>query len=194
MSELELAAKALDFCVDAHRGQFRDGEAAVPYACHPVEVMLTLRHFAGVKDEVVLTAALLHDTVEDTAATSEEIRREFGDAVADLVAEVTRVEPERPEGMSKEDHWMLRSGLLLDEIAVMSHGARLIKLSDRLSNITESEKTRTGSKLERYRRQTVWILQSIPRETHAGLWDAIAAVIGMSEKNIQSSARFSDKK
>ncbi|MFM9873225.1 MAG: HD domain-containing protein [Fimbriimonadaceae bacterium] len=194
MSDLVLVEKALGFCVNAHQGQFRDGEAAVPYACHPVEVMLTLRHFAGVTDETVLTAALLHDTVEDTEVSSEDIRREFGDAVADLVAEVTRVEPERPEEMSKDEHWMMRTGLLLEEIGQMSHDALLIKLSDRLSNIAESEKTRSGLKLERYRRQSVWILQAIPRETHSGLWDAIAGVLGTSESEIESADRFPAKK
>ncbi len=194
MSELVLVAKALEFCVNAHRGQFRDGNAALPYACHPVEVMLTLRHFAGVTDEVVLTATLLHDTVEDTDVQLEDIQREFGDDVAALVAEVTRVEPERPEGMSKMDFWRLRTGLLLDEIGRMSQNARLIKLSDRLSNISESEKTRSGNKLERYRQQTIWILQAIPRETHVGLWDAVASVLGMSEKQILSSLPFSNKK
>lgn len=194
MSELTLVAKALDFCVDAHRGQFRDGEAAVPYACHPVEVMLTLRHLAGVTDEVVLTAALLHDTVEDTATTLEDVRREFGDAVGDLVGEVTRIEPERPIEMGKEEFWLMRTGLLLSEIGRMSFGARLIKLSDRLNNIAESEKTRTGEKRERYRRQTIWILQAIPRETHVGLWDAIAKIIGMNERKVLTATRFSDKK
>jgi len=194
MSELQLVAKALEFCVDAHRGQFRDGEAAVPYACHPVEVMLTLRHFGGVTDETILTAALLHDTVEDTETTLDDIRREFGDGVAALVDAVTRVEPERPEGMSKEDFWLLRTGLLLEEIERMPHGARLIKLSDRLSNISESEKTRSGNKLGRYRRQTVWILQTIPRDTHSGLWDAIASVLGMSESQIETADRFPAKK
>lgn len=191
MSELKQVGKALDLCVKWHRGQFRDGEAAVPYACHPVEVMLTLRHFAGVTDEVTLTAALLHDTVEDTAATLEDIRKEFGDSVAQLVGEVTRDEPDQPEGMSKEDFWKMRTGLLLDEIGEMSHAARLIKLSDRLSNIKESEKTRSGNKLERYRRQTVWILQAIPRETHPAMWDAISEVIGMTESQITAAEPFS---
>lgn len=190
MSELQLVGRALERCVKAHKGQFRDGEAAVPYACHPVEVMLTLRHFAGVKDEVVLTAALLHDTVEDTDLSLDDVRKEFGDAVAELVGEVTRDEPDQPEGMSKDEFWRMRTGLLLEEIAEMSHEARLIKLSDRLSNIKESEKTRSGDKLERYRRQTVWILQAIDRETHPGLWDSIAQVLNMSEEDIDSSPRF----
>lgn len=190
MSEMTKLAKALDFCVQAHRGQFRDGEAAVPYACHPVEVMLTLRHKAGVMDEEHLCAALLHDTVEDTEVTLLDIRKEFGERVAEIVGEVTRDEPERPEGMDKHEHWMMKTGLFLEEIRGMSWEARMIKLSDRLSNIRESEMTRSGYKLERYRMQTVWILQEIPRETHPALWDAIAAVIGQDEAGVASAPRY----
>ncbi|MBL8067844.1 MAG: bifunctional (p)ppGpp synthetase/guanosine-3',5'-bis(diphosphate) 3'-pyrophosphohydrolase [Armatimonadetes bacterium] len=190
MSEFAQLTKALDFCVDAHRGQYRDGEAAVPYACHPVEVMLTMRHRAGVTDEEVLCAALLHDTVEDTQATLEDLQREFGPVVAGLVAEVTRIEPEREPGMGKEEFWTLRTGLLLEEIGRMSRMARLIKLCDRLSNIVESERTRTGPKRDRYRRQTVWILQTIPRETHVGLWDAVASAVGFDGAEIAAYPKF----
>jgi (p)ppGpp synthase/HD superfamily hydrolase len=190
MSELTKLARALEFCVQAHRCQFRDGEAAVPYACHPVEVMLTLRHQAGVLDEEHLCAALLHDTVEDTDASLLDLRKEFGERVAEIVGEVTRDEPERPEGMDKHEHWMMKTGLFLEEIRGMSWEAKMIKLSDRLSNIRESEATRSGYKLERYRLQTIWILQEIPRDTHPGLWDAIAAVIDQDAASVASAPRY----
>lgn len=192
MPEFKKLQRALVYAVTQHAGVYRDGEAAVPYACHPVEVMLTLRFEAGVTDENTLAAALLHDTVEDTPSTIEEISNIFGAEVAEIVAHVTRVEPEDSEikGLNKDEVWMLRTKMLLDEIAEMPREALLIKLSDRLSNIKESEKTRSGYKLERYRRQTVWILQTIPRETQPKLWDAIAAVIGMTEEEVQAAERF----
>jgi len=192
MSEFKKLQKALVYSVTQHAGVYRDGEAAVPYACHPVEVMLTLRFEAGVTDENVLAAALLHDTVEDTSSTIEEISNIFGAEVAEIVAHVTRVEPDDSEtkGLSKEDVWMLRTNILLEEIAEMPREALLIKLSDRLSNIRESEITRSGYKLERYRRQTVWLLQAIPRDTQPKLWDAIAAVIKMDEQTISTAERF----
>lgn len=185
-----MLARALDFCVESHRGQYRDGEAAVPYACHPVEVMLTLRHRCGVTDEVLLCAALLHDTVEDTNVTLAEIEDVFGLNVARLVKEVTRIEPPITPGQSKQAHWELRTGLLLKEIGRMSHNARLIKLADRLSNITESERTRSGKKRIRYRSQTIWILQAIPRETHPTLWDAVAQVLELDESKIRMAQSF----
>lgn len=187
---MEKLSRSLEFCVRVHSGQNRDGEAAVPYACHPVEVMLTLRHQAGVTDEDHLCAALLHDTVEDTDVSLLDIRKEFGERVATLVGEVTRNEPERPAGMDKHEHWLMKSGLLMEEIREMSWEARMIKLSDRLSNIRESETTRSGYKLERYRWQTIWILQEIPRATHPGLWDAVAGVIGKDEAEVLAAPRY----
>lgn len=192
MSDFQKLQKALVYCVTQHAGVFRDGEAAVPYACHPVEVMLTLRFSAGVTDENLLVAALLHDTVEDTSSTIEEIDKVFGPEVAEIVAHVTRAEPDESEtaGKSKEEVWLLRTKLLLDEIAAMPREGLLIKLSDRLSNIKESELTRSGYKLERYRRQTVWLLQAIPRATQPFLWDSIAAILKMDEAAIESAERF----
>jgi (p)ppGpp synthase/HD superfamily hydrolase len=181
-------------CLAAHRGGLRDGEKPLPYCFHPVEVMLTLYHLAGIRDETVLVAALLHDTVEDTDLVLDEIRAEFGDDVGELVRQVTRVEPDRPEGMSGEDYWLLRTGVFLEEIASMSWGARMIKLADRLSNIREAKRTRIGSKLDRYVRQTVWILQAIPEATHPGLWNAVAGEIGMNVEMIASAERYPVKK
>lgn len=170
---------ALDLAVEAHRGTFRDGESAVPYACHPVEVMLLLRHEAGVLDEAHLAAALLHDTVEDTSVTLELVSERFGSRVAELVGEVTRDEPsdEETAGMSKDEIWELRTGMLMEEIGRMSGEARMIKLADRLSNIRESKRTRSGKKLDRYVRQTRMILEAIPREVCPRLWDLVSAEV-----------------
>ena len=79
--------------------------------------------------------------------------------------------------MSAEAIWEVRNTMLLEEITHMSPDARRIKLADRLSNIVESMKTRTGHKLERYIRQTRQILDAIPRDTSPALWDAIQAAL-----------------
>src|SRR5450631_1910449 len=81
---------ALRFAGDAHSGQFRKG-TRVPYLIHPLNVAKILLD-CGCSDELAV-AGLLHDTVEDTAVTLEQIRASFGDAVARLVEFAT--EPEK---------------------------------------------------------------------------------------------------
>lgn len=169
--------RALMWAVEGHRGTFRDGDAPVPYACHPVEVMLLLRHVGGVTEEAHLAASLMHDLVEDTPITLKEIEENFGAEIAGLVGEVTRDEPDNAtrETLSKEDLWKLRTDLLMEEIRAMSVRAKQIKLADRLSNIREGMKTRSGYKLDRYIGQTRMILDAIDREVSPPLWDAILA-------------------
>lgn len=170
-----LIERALSFAVERHQGVWRDGEHPVPYACHPVEVMLNLRHLGGVVSEPVLAAALLHDLVEDTETSLAEIEELFGDEVSGLVDEVTRDEPseEEKEGKSKQEIWEIRNGMLMEEIRGMSDDAKRIKLADRLSNIREAKLTRSGHKLERYVRQTRQILELIDRAVAPELWDLI---------------------
>jgi len=79
---------AVAFGTDRHRHQRRKDEAASPYINHPI-ALAELLSSAGVSDEVVLLAALLHDTVEDTATTFDELEEHFGKRVAGIVREVT---------------------------------------------------------------------------------------------------------
>ncbi len=172
----DLLQNALEFAVQRHKGTDRDGAQAVPYACHPVAVMLSIRFRAGITDETVLAAALLHDTVEDTGTTIQEIESLFGKPVAHVVAQVTRPEPteDQTNGLDRQQIWELRSKMLLQEIELMDDRARIVKLADRLDNVRESKITRTGKKLERYVKQTKAILKAIPRKTCPSLWDDIA--------------------
>lgn len=175
----EVLAMALKYAVDKHHGVYRDGETPVPYACHPVEVMLTLRHRVGITDEHILAAALLHDVVEDTTTTIQDIESVFGPKIAKIVQQVTRDEPEssQTKKLSKDEVWQLRTQLLISEIKQMTNEGHLIKLSDRLSNICEAKLTRSPEKLARYIKQTHLILDAIPRENCPILWDAIKAEI-----------------
>ena len=78
-----LFEEAAHLAVDAHAGSVRKGDGS-PYVFHPFEVAAIV---AGVsRDEEVIAAALLHDVVEDTSFSAEELRRRFGNRVADLVA------------------------------------------------------------------------------------------------------------
>jgi len=167
--------RAIGFAVHAHAGQFRDGDNALPYVTHPLDVLHKLRYVGLVTTESTLTAAVLHDVLEETAVSADEIRAEFGDDVAAVVLSVTRREPTEAEtaGMNKDQVWQLRSDILLGEIAEMDLTARTIKLADRLSNLEEALRTRTGKKLARYLAQTERILEIVPRSVNAPLHRAI---------------------
>lgn len=167
---------AVAFATKRHKGQDRDGAHALPYISHPLDVLVRLRYVGGVSDEALLAAAVLHDTIEETDTTLEELQDKFGARVADLVRQVTRREPTADErkGLSKDQLWELRSGMLLAEIEQdMDPDAWQIKLADRLSNLSEAVMTRSKERLDRYLGQTERILAIISRDTNERLWDAL---------------------
>src|SRR5512132_2630998 len=88
-SELALLLKVLSFAAHKHRDQRRKDAEASPYINHPIALAEVLAGEGGVTDLEVLAAALLHDTIEDTATTLEELREQFGERIAGMVAEVT---------------------------------------------------------------------------------------------------------
>src|SRR5207244_7842625 len=80
---------ALKFAAEKHRNQRRKDADASPYINHPIAVAAVLATEAGVTDEATLLAALLHDTVEDTETTVQELQQLFGPVVAALVGEMS---------------------------------------------------------------------------------------------------------
>lgn len=173
--DLSRLDKALLLAARLHAGQTREGETPLPYITHPVEVLVNLRYIGEETDEDLLCAALLHDTVEESDADLDEIARETGERTAKLVQALTRREPnsEEKSGMDKEAVWRLRSTMLLDEIREMTPDAQKVKLADRLSNLREGKRTKSGPKWSRYADQTEEILKIVPRSLIPGLWDAI---------------------
>src|SRR3989475_13224310 len=87
--DLALLLKALAFAAHKHRDQRRKDAESSPYINHPIALANVLANEGHIDDEVVLCAALLHDTIEDTETTPEELREAFGDEIADIVLEVT---------------------------------------------------------------------------------------------------------
>ena len=87
--DVALLIRAIEFAARKHRLQRRKDMEASPFINHPVALMSVLCVEAGVCDVEVLSAAALHDTIEDTLTTRDEISREFGKKIADVVAEVT---------------------------------------------------------------------------------------------------------
>ena len=123
--------KAILFATKAHAGSFRKGKTK-PYILHPLEAMPTVADMTV--DEEVLAAAVLHDTVEDTNTSAAEIKREFGDRVASLVASESE---DKREDRPAEETWKTRKQETLDHLEGASHEVKLICLGDKLSNMRE---------------------------------------------------------
>ena len=124
-----LLDRAIIFAVKAHAGTERRGKG-YPYIVHPMEAVEIVATMT--KDQELLAAAALHDTVEDTDVTVEQIRAEFGDRVADLVAAES---DEMPVGVSEEDSWHSRKHAAIDRLSKASREAKMVALGDKLSNM-----------------------------------------------------------
>jgi len=120
--------EALRFAADKHRNQRRKDAGASPYINHPIAVAAVLASEAGVTDEPTLIAALLHDTVEDTKTSLEELRKQFGAEVADLVGEVSD-----DKSLEKQ----VRKQLQVDHAAAASVKAKRIKIADKICNVRD---------------------------------------------------------
>jgi (p)ppGpp synthase/HD superfamily hydrolase len=120
--------KSIALATKSHEGQFRKGNVGghrIPYIVHPVEVMKTAWAW-GAGDATTLTAAVLHDTVEDTPLTHNELREMFGEAVARIVDELSF----DSEGSQSKDGYMR-------QFATASISALVIKLADRYCNVRD---------------------------------------------------------
>lgn len=125
----ELLDRAIIFAVKAHAGTERRGKG-FPYIVHPMEAMEIVATMTP--DQELLAAAALHDTVEDTDVTIEDLRKEFGERVALLVAHESE---ERVEGVSQEESWHQRKQAAIDRLAQAPHDAKIVALGDKLSNM-----------------------------------------------------------
>ncbi len=127
--DTQLLDRAIVFAVKAHAGTERRGKG-FPYIVHPMEAMEIVATMTP--DQELLAAAALHDTVEDTDVTIDQIRAEFGDRVASLVAAESDV---MVEGVSEEDSWHARKQAAIDRLARAPHDAKMVALGDKLSNM-----------------------------------------------------------
>jgi guanosine-3',5'-bis(diphosphate) 3'-pyrophosphohydrolase len=127
-SGMGLVLKALEFAAHKHRDQRRKDARASPYINHPIELANVLWHEGGIVDPVVIAAALLHDTIEDTETTWQELRGAFGDEIAEIVLEVTDV-----KWLSKQ----ARKRLQVAKAGHASRRAQLVKLADKICNLRD---------------------------------------------------------
>ena len=125
----DLLDRAIIFAVNAHHNTERRGKG-FPYIVHPMEAVEIVATITP--DQELLAAAALHDTIEDTDVTVDDIRREFGNRVAELVhAESDQF----TEGVSEEDSWHDRKQAAIDRLAAASHDAKIVAMGDKLSNM-----------------------------------------------------------
>ncbi len=121
--------RAIIFAVKAHAGQERNGKG-FPYIVHPMEAMEIVATITP--DQELLAAAVLHDTIEDTEITLENIRSEFGERVANIVQAESDIET---EGISEKDSWQLRKQQAIDRLAAASRDTKIVAIGDKLSNM-----------------------------------------------------------
>jgi (p)ppGpp synthase/HD superfamily hydrolase len=121
--------KAIEFATSKHEGQFRRGSGE-PYIVHPIMVSYILAQYKQSKNiEELIVASLLHDTLEDTDTTFDEISKEFSPIVASLVLELTS-----DENLIKQ---IGKNEYLKIKLCGISNYALIIKLADRLGNISD---------------------------------------------------------
>jgi GTP diphosphokinase / guanosine-3',5'-bis(diphosphate) 3'-diphosphatase len=126
--DAHLLIDALAFAACKHRDQRRKDPEASPYINHPIALSRVLSVEAGLQDSKLLAAAVLHDTLEDTQTTFEELRERFGRTVATVVREVTD-----DKTLPKAD----RKRLQIEHAGLLSRRARLVKLADKICNVRD---------------------------------------------------------
>lgn len=155
--------RAISFAATKHRDQRRKDLAASPYINHPIALANVLANEAGIDDERVLIAAVLHDTVEDTETTEQELVKEFGQEIAGIVLEVTD-----DKALPKAE----RKRLQVEHAGTISRRAKLVKLADKICNLRDLANSPPADwPLQRRRDYFDWAKEVVDglRGTHPGL-------------------------
>lgn len=161
--------EALSFAAAKHRDQRRKGAGAAPYINHPIQVAELLATTGAVRDVPTLMAAVLHDTIEDTETTAEELVQRFGAEVANLVGEVTD-----DKSLKKE----ARKQAQIEHAPQLSPKATLIKIADKTCNVRDiGTHPPVGWSVQRCREYFLW---------------AEAVVAGCRGSNAALEAAFDD--
>ena len=158
-----LLLKALSFAARKHRDQRRKDPEASPYINHPIALANVLANEAGVTEPAVLAAAILHDTIEDTQTSPEELEQAFGPRIASIVLEVT------DNKMVKK---VVRKKMQVEHAARASREAKLVKLADKICNLRDvAERPPAKWDLARRREYVDWSKRVIDRlrGTHPAL-------------------------
>ncbi len=119
---------AIAFATNKHRDQRRKDAAASPHINHPIALANVPANEAEIDDERILIAAVLHDTLEDTETTEQELVRHFGKEIADIVLEVSD-DKALPKAIRKQQQ--------IDHAPHISRRAKLVKLADKICNLRD---------------------------------------------------------
>ena len=131
--DTELLDRAILFAVKAHHNTERRGKG-FPYIVHPLEAMAIVATITP--DQELLAAAALHDVIEDTEVTVDELREMFGERIAHLVhAESDQLNGELFDGQNEEETWHDRKQAAIDRLAAAPHDAKIVAMGDKLSNM-----------------------------------------------------------
>ncbi len=145
--------RAVAFAAHKHRDQRRKDADKSPYINHPIALANVLANEAGILEADVLCAAILHDTIEDTETTAEELNREFGSRICAIVLEVTD-----DKSLSKAE----RKQLQIAHSATLSLEAKLVKFADKICNLRDIASTPPADwSLERKREYFEWAKQVV---------------------------------
>jgi len=176
---IPLIIDALAFAADKHRDQRRKDKDASPYINHPVTLAHVLAFEGGITDPIALAGALLHDTVEDTETTYEELVSRFGTEIADVVMEVTD-DKSLPKATRKE--------LQVEHAPHMSTAGRLVKIADKISNLRDVATSPPADwSQERCRKYADWAkrvvdaLGPVSPELNASFEKAYSSVVKLSK-------------
>ena len=152
-SPIGLFSEAVAFAADKHRNQRRKDAEASPYINHPIALANVLANEGGIDDPSILCAAILHDTIEDTETTAEELQAIFGVKIASVVLEVT-------DDKSLEKH--ARKQRQIEHAPHISTEAKLVKLADKISNLRDILKSPPADwTVERKRAYFDWAAQVV---------------------------------
>lgn len=148
MNSIKHLLHAASFAADKHKAQRRKGSDAQPYINHPLEVANILANIGRIEDFDILIAAVLHDTIEDTETTKEELTALFGERVCGFVLEVAD-DKSLPKAVRKQ--------LQIEHAPHLSIEAKQIKLADKISNIRDvTENPAIGWDDDRKRKYVDW--------------------------------------
>lgn len=153
--DFALVLKALAFAAEKHRNQRRKDAEASPYINHPIALANVLVNEGAVAETDVICAALLHDTLEDTDTSTDEIEAHFGATIRAIVQEVSD-----DKALPKAD----RKRLQIEHAGNISREAQLVKLADKICNVRDlASSPPAGWSLERKREYFDWTKAVVDR-------------------------------
>lgn len=126
--DTKILDKAMHFAIDAHSGFERRGKG-YPYIIHPMEAVAIVATITS--DQELLAAAAMHDIIEDTKYTEEDIRKEFGDRIAKLVAVESDI---IVKGKNESESWVERKKYAIERLKKLDLDAKIVAIGDKLSN------------------------------------------------------------